>query len=211
MPSPRLGRPRKGEAALRRDLLLDEALRLFAEHGYSAVSLETLARCAHVSLRTIYRQFGGKAQLFGAVVRRISDEFVARLPADVDCPLDAALEKFGQQFLRRILRPEVLKLRAQILAEGGRFPELAAEFYRNGPGRTLARLEEFLSAHQRVGHLSKSMEARSLAGHFLNLLRGPINEFELGMRAPPSEEELRAWVEQAVAVFLRGCQGYALD
>src|SRR5690606_9683517 len=113
------------------------------------------AREAHVSLRTIYQQFGGKAALFGAVIRHLSDEFVASLPLDGDCShsLEQTLVDFGCHYLRRITQPECMCLRAQIQAEAKRFPELAAEFYRNGPERTLFRLAEFLAAQQRNGRL----------------------------------------------------------
>ena len=51
------GRPRKGEELLSRDRLLDTALKLFLEYGYGDLRLETIARDAHVSMRTIYNQF----------------------------------------------------------------------------------------------------------------------------------------------------------
>ena len=73
------GRPRKGEELLSRDRLLDTAFSLFLEYGYGNLSLETIARDARVSMRTIYSQFGGKAGLFGAVIRRCSDQFVTSL------------------------------------------------------------------------------------------------------------------------------------
>lgn len=202
----RCGRPRKGEAAIRRDLLLDQAMQLFAEYGYGSLSLETLAREAHVSLRTIYRHFGGKAQLFGAVIRRLSDEFVASLPlGDLDRPVEEVLVEFGRRFLYRISRPECLLLRAQILAEAHRLPEFAAEFYRNGPELVLRHLSEFFSAHQKSGTLIKT-DCRFLAGQFLAALRGErFQRLQLGLDESPSEEEVGAWARMAVQVFLRGC------
>ncbi len=202
----RCGRPRKGEAAIRRNLLLDQAIQLFAEYGYGSLSLETLAREAHVSLRTIYRHFGGKAELFGAVIRRLSDEFVASLPlGETDRPVEEVLVEFGRKFLYRISRPECLRLRAQILAEAHRFPEFAAGFYRNGPERTLLRLSEFFSAHQKTGTLIET-DCRFLAGQFLDALRGErFQRLQLGLDEPPSEEEVSAWARQAVRLFLRGC------
>lgn len=203
----RFGRPRKGEEALRRDLLLDQAMQLFAEYGYGALSLETIARRARVSLRTIYRQFGGKAQLFGAVIRRISDEFAASLPSEGDLrsPLEEALVEFGRRYLYRITRPECLRLRAQILAEAHRFPEFAAEFYRNGPERTLVHLSKFFAAYQEKGTLIE-IDCRFLAGQFLEALRGErFQKLQLGLEAPPSEEAIEAWARKAVQLFLRGC------
>ncbi len=202
----RSGRPRKGEESARRERLLEQAVQLFAEHGYGNLSLETVAREAHVSLRTIYQQFGGKAELFGAVIRHLSDEFVASLPLDGDPsrPLDQTLVDFGRHYLRRITQPECMRLRAQIQAEAKRFPELAAEFYRNGPERTLLRLAEFLATQQRNGRLI-GMDCQVLAGQFINLLRGELmHRLQLGLEEPPSEPQTEAWAKQAVQLFLHG-------
>jgi len=203
----RSGRPRKGEEATRRDQLLDQAMQLFAEHGYGNLSLETIARKAQVSLRTIYSQFGGKAELFGAVISRVSDEFVASLPLEgaLSRPLEEVLVEFGCFYLGRITRPACTGLRAQIMAEAQRFPEFAAEFYRNGPERTLVRLAEYFAVQQQAGHLVPS-DCRFLAGQFLNAVRGErFHRQQLGLEAPPSEAETEAWVKQVVGHFLHGC------
>ena len=95
------GRPRKGEESLSRDRLLDTALKLFLEHGYGNLSLETIARDARVSMRTIYSQFGGKAGLFGAVIKRCSDPFVTVLSEEsaLEGRPEEALVAFARQFL----------------------------------------------------------------------------------------------------------------
>lgn len=203
----RCGRPRKGEEEIRRNLLLDRAMQLFAEHGYGNLSLETIARTAQVSLRTIYSQFGSKAELFGAVIRRVSDEFVASLPLDspLSRPLEEVLTEFGRIYLDRVNRPGCLRLRTQIMAEAHRFPEFAAEFYRNGPERTLLSLAEFFVAQQQAGQLIEG-DCRFLASQFLNALRGErFQQQQLGLEAPLSEAETDVWVRQVVSYFLRGC------
>ncbi|WP_022948931.1 TetR/AcrR family transcriptional regulator [Methylohalobius crimeensis] len=203
----RSGRPRKGEEEARRDQLLDHAMQLFAEHGYGNLSLETIAREAHVSLRTIYRHFGGKADLFGAVVHRVSDEFVAGLPLEKirSRPMEEVLVDFGRIFLGRIGRPECARLRALILAEAQRFPELAAEFYRNGPERTLRRLSQFFAMQQEAGRVIEA-DSRFLAGQFISALRGEhFQRQQLGLEQPFAETEIDAWVKQVVRHFLYGC------
>jgi TetR/AcrR family transcriptional repressor of mexJK operon len=203
----RCGRPRKGEESTRRDQLLDHALRLFAEHGYGNLSLETIAREARVSLRTIYRYFGGKPELFGAVVRRYSDAFAAALPSDRAplAPLEDALIEFAKEYLYRLTRPDCVRLRAQLMAESCRFPELAAEFYSQGPERTLNRLTRFLSLYQQAGRL-KVIEPAFLAGQFVNALRGErFQRLQLGLDETPGEEDIDAWARQSVGLFLYGC------
>lgn len=203
----RVGRPRKGESAIRRNQLLDHALRLFVERGYGNVSLETIAREARVSLRTIYRQFGGKADLFGAVIRHYSDLLVATLPLDpaLAKPLEETLVEFGKHFLFCLSRPEIVRLRAQLIAEAHHFPELAAEFYEQGPQRTLDRLAQFFAIHQKAGRLI-AVHPTFLAGQFVSALRGErFQRQQLGLETAPTEDEVERWTQQAVALFLRGC------
>lgn len=203
----RLGRPKKGEEALRRDQLLEHAVRLFAEHGYSGLSLETIAREARVSLRTIYRQFGGKGELFGAVVRHYSDLFVATLPDDPARakPLEDSLVDFAREFLFRLTRPEMVRLRTQMLAESHRFPCLAAEFYSQGPERTLRRLARFFAEHQAAGQIV-AVDPDFLAGQFVSCLRGErFQRLQLGLEETPDATEIEDWARRAVGLFLRGC------
>jgi len=203
----RIGRPRKGESAIRRDQLLDHALRLFVERGYGNVSLETIAREARVSLRTIYRHFGGKADLFGAVIRHYSDLLAAALPLEqaLARPLEESLVTFGKHFLFRLSRPEIVRLRAQLIAEAHQFPELASEFYEQGPQRTLNRLAQFFAMHQRAGHVVVA-DPIFLAGQFLSALRGErFQRQQLGLEDAPTEDEIERWTQHAVELFLRGC------
>ena len=47
------GRPKAADVEARNQELIDASCRLFLEHGYTRVSLETIAREARVAVRTI--------------------------------------------------------------------------------------------------------------------------------------------------------------
>lgn len=197
------GRPAKGNESLSRDRLLDAALSLFLEHGYGNLNMETIAKEARVSLRTIYTHFGGKAGLFGALIRRSSDQFVTDL-AEKDEP-EQALEAFARNFLYRITRPDVVRIRAILIAESTRFPDLATHFYQQGPQRTLEVLEQFFAGQQRAGRFVE-MEPRFLAEQFICSLRGErLQQLQLGLAATPDEQEIQSWAQQATHLFLYGC------
>ena len=79
---PQTGRP----AARRRhggapQNLLETAGCLFLRKGYGKVSLEMIAREAHVAVRTIYVKFGGKSGLFNAVIEQRRAAYFATMPA----------------------------------------------------------------------------------------------------------------------------------
>lgn len=61
------GRTPEQLAAERRQRLLDAALALFAERGYSATPIETLCATARVATRHFYEQFDGREALLRAL------------------------------------------------------------------------------------------------------------------------------------------------
>lgn len=63
--------------AERADSLLHEAARLFAERGYSGVSLEDIGSAVGVSGPAVYRHFAGKQALLGAVLVKVSEDLVS--------------------------------------------------------------------------------------------------------------------------------------
>jgi AcrR family transcriptional regulator len=200
------GRPRKGEELLSRDRLLDTAFSLFLEHGYGNLSLETIAREARVSMRTIYSQFSGKAGLFGAVIRRCSDQFVASLSEEhvLERAPEEALTSFGKQFLYSITRPDVVRIRAILIGESLRFPDLATQFYEQGPRRTLDHLAQFFTRQQQAGYFAE-IDTHFLAEQFLSALRSErILKLQLGLEPTPDEAEIDVWVRQAIDLFLHG-------
>jgi len=200
------GRPRKGEELLSRDRLLDTAFSLFLDHGYGNLSLETIAREAQVSMRTIYSQFGGKAGLFGAVIRRCSDQFVTRLSEEhvLERAPEEALTSFAKQFLHSITRPDVVRVRAILIGESLRFPDLATQFYEQGPQRTLDHLTQFFARQQQAGHFA-ARDPHFLADQFLSALRSErFQKLQLGLDPTPDEAEIDIWVRQTIDLFLHG-------
>lgn len=57
--------PREG----RRETIIDEASRLFAERGFHGVQMDEIARLSGVAKGTLYNHFGSKDQLYAAVLR----------------------------------------------------------------------------------------------------------------------------------------------
>jgi AcrR family transcriptional regulator len=55
----------------RRRRILDAAAAVFGENGYSASSIDRVARACGMSRRTIYSLFASKAQLFAELVTRV--------------------------------------------------------------------------------------------------------------------------------------------
>src|SRR5690349_1256246 len=61
---------RAAQALRNRAAILDAAQRQFLDRGYSAATVSSIAREAGVSVETVYKAFGGKAELVGAIYER---------------------------------------------------------------------------------------------------------------------------------------------
>lgn len=62
--------------AERSDAILHAAARLFAERGYTGVSLEEIGAAVGVSGPAVYRHFAGKQALLGAVLVKVSRDLI---------------------------------------------------------------------------------------------------------------------------------------
>lgn len=75
----------------RQAAILHEAARLFAERGFSGVSLEDLGAAVGVSGPALYRHFANKQALLGAILIGVSERLLAggrRVLAEQSAPVD---------------------------------------------------------------------------------------------------------------------------
>lgn len=75
-----------------RGLLLDTALRLFAEQGYGATTMRDIATAAGTSTGLTYRYFRRKEELARALYAQLADELVARA---ADLPPGTVAERYA--------------------------------------------------------------------------------------------------------------------
>jgi AcrR family transcriptional regulator len=67
----------------RRAQLLEVGRQVFAQHGYSAASIEEVARAGDVSKPVVYEHFGGKEGLYAVIVDREMSRLVERIAAEI--------------------------------------------------------------------------------------------------------------------------------
>lgn len=105
-PKCRLGRASPDE---RREHILAVAARVFAEDGYGATSMSTIAARLGGSKATLYKYFPSKELLFEAVIQQRCGEVVAPLQAIAEADgddLEALLVSFGLQFMTALFQPD---------------------------------------------------------------------------------------------------------
>ena len=81
---PKNGAGRRRDAARTRDALIAAGTGLFAEHGYDGVPVATIAAKAKVNKAMINYHFGGKRNLYVAIVSATFSEIVSRVEALAD-------------------------------------------------------------------------------------------------------------------------------
>src|SRR5271170_3734246 len=191
-----------------RQIIYQAARHQFADNGYAATSMETVARGAGVSTKTLYRLIPNKAALFESMVSDRLDRVLADVNlhavdvADIDEGLYAALMACADLALDK----EVVALQRMVLQETGKFPELAGAFYNNGILRTAAALSGWLSTQQKRGLIALD-DAEEAAGMLLGMVAdAPRRAAVFGGLPLPSRAQIEARVRNCVALFLRGCQ-----
>src|SRR5581483_3897813 len=155
-------RSQSERSAATRRALHAAARRLWAEHGYAAVSTPEIARAAGVTRGAMYHQYSDKAKLFVAVLELVEAEVIDRLAAAVAAaeprtPGDA-LRVAADAWLEIASEPEVRQLvlldAPSILGWAG-FREISLRY---GLGMT----EQLLSAAMDAGQM-RPQPARPLA------------------------------------------------
>jgi len=77
---------------LKKELLLQEASKMFEEVGYEQMKVADLAKVAHVSVGTIYAMFASKEGLYLAYIEHQIQEFLVELNEKIDS-IKSAQEK----------------------------------------------------------------------------------------------------------------------
>ncbi len=199
------GRNEAAPLGSKAESILAAAKRAFLANGFGAVSMDTIARDASVSKATVYAHFAGKEELFGAVIGRECERYLASFSAGELDPNDvkASLSVLGRHFLELILSADGIALHRIILGEVTRFPMLGEIFWRAGPERQRVQIEAFLGRAAASGILSFP-DTRLAAEQFISLVRGEIQLRQLlRLEADGCHPGISEVVENAVDTFIR--------
>jgi AcrR family transcriptional regulator len=201
------GRPQARCDEETRAVISDAARSEFAVKGYAATNMESVARRAGVSTKTLYRLMPNKAALFETMITERIDRFasVVRLRACDGSNIKAALREALVVCGELILDGEVIALQRLILADSEKFPEVAETFYHKAIRRTESTLAGWLHAQSERG-LVRIDDAESSAGMLLGMLVfQPQRAVLFGHAPPPDRQQLEQRAEAVAELFLRGC------
>jgi AcrR family transcriptional regulator len=201
------GRPQARSDQETRGIILAAARHEFAASGFAATNMESVARSAGVSTKTLYRLIPNKAALFEAMITERLDRFasVVRLRACEGGDIEAALREALLVCGELILDPEVIALQRMILSETDKFPDIAETFYHKAIIRTQATLASWLQAQHRRGLLVVE-DAEQAAGFLLGMLAfQPQRAVMFGHMPAPTRKAIENRAADCANLFLQGC------
>lgn len=187
----------------------EAAYQLLETKGYSGTTIQALAKLAKVSNETLYRWYGGKTELFKALIDRNTDVVRDALAAQAEDPSLRGLEALralGVVLYGMILGPRAIALNRAAAAdpEGG----LGTAIARGGRQVVGPMIAELILRAVDDGDLPGG-NARERAEMFIALLVGDKQiRRAIGVMAPPTEEEARDNAARAVALLCQ-CAGDA--
>ena len=205
--------PKAALMARKRAVIVDAALKAFLEAGYAEASVNRIAAAAGVSIKTLYRHYESKDELFSAVMQAAcgkppgeSDEEDAPPPNWYALPPAEALPQAGAEYLRRVLSQDQLALYRVVVRDAHRFPELGRRYREVTTTRGAIFIGYLDRWADREGWIVR--DKQTATDVFAALLKaGIFDEAVLGQRQPTDDEivdQARAAAENILVLFRIG-------
>jgi len=200
--------PKAGMMLEKRNMIIEAAGKVFLDSGYAESSMNRIADEAGVSIKTVYRHFENKDDLFVAVIKvaciAFSDE-------DEDLNVEPtwfkeapfkALSIAGLAYIRHVVDKNHVALFRVINRDSHKFPELGKKYHQEVVSPRNQRLLSYLSKWKDECNWA-IIDAEMAANSFAALLRGQIFEDILLGFQSPSDKELVNHVNKTVSLMLQ--------
>jgi len=202
-----VGRPKDAEAAAARDALVAAAAELFSRQGYAATKISALAKKAKVTPAMVHYYFGGKENLAAAVLKEAVEPLITQME-EIDT-LEEWVTAFHDLLLKNRWLPHLMH-REILTAEGHLTEMFQAEYV----PRIVPKWFALMGAEKAAGRLRPEIDEFR---HIIFLIATLVHPFMIAQLRTPfhdgefSDEDLRAFRDDALAMFRRGTapsQGY---
>nr|WP_067296149.1 TetR/AcrR family transcriptional regulator [Marinobacterium profundum] len=184
--------------------ILDAAVELFTERGFSNTSMDQIARQAGVSKQTVYSHFGNKEDLFvGAVGCKCAAHAMTPELFEPHLDLHLQLLDIARQFTALLQSREAIQVLRTCMSEAKTYPQLSRLFYDAGPKRLTSMMSQLLAQLDSLGRL-RVPDTRFAAVQFLKMVQGELQmQLELNTGEPIADSEHQRYLENCVSMFLR--------
>ena len=196
----KMGRPKSVE---KRNKILESASDLLLLNGFSATSMDMVAKQAGVSKQTVYSHYKNKDALFTAVIDKKCREYQMdeEHMRQQDFSAEQILFTVGNQFVQLLMDPGVIAMYRLVIGEVTSNPHVAELFYQAGPQQAMEMLSKFMQSHPDL-NLEKA-SADYWTNAFFNLLKGEFHmRTILGLPYSSTDEERHKEVQKTVGQIL---------
>jgi TetR/AcrR family transcriptional repressor of mexJK operon len=196
--------PRRQQNRLDRERrILEAALKVFAEMGYSGATMDAVATEAGLTKPTLYSYFPSKESLFQGMMLGKRDRMLDVFEHPSPEGMVQDLHTFAWDYADTVMRPDMLSLARLIIGEVQRFPEIGRAYQASGPDHLLRGIMRYLEGQRDAGRLS--FEDAELAAQDLwgLILSAPRTQALYMPDSPPDRATLSRYIDNGLRVFLR--------
>lgn len=144
--------------------ILQGAMQEFLTHGYAGTSMDKVAKTGGVSKATVYSYFQDKEGLFAALIQWLAAEKLVYFPVPETEPA-IALRFIATTLLDQATQEtHFLTFVRLVIAESGRFPQLAQIFVKNLAKPGIERLTQYLASRPELQLADPEATARIFIG-----------------------------------------------
>ncbi len=183
--------------------ILNAAISVFSETGYSDASMDLIAAKAGWTKPTLYQYFPSKSALFEAMMAAPKDAMMLAFGMVSGKDMVDHLYDFAWAYANVVMQPEFLSLARLTIGEAHRFPDIGEDYQQSGPDQVLAGLMQFMETQ----HDSKRLvfdDAELAAEDFWGLiLSAPRNRALHVPTYSASRADLSKYINNGIRVFLK--------
>lgn len=205
--------PKAALMTRKRKQIVDAALKAFLDHGYAESSVNKIADDAGVSIKTLYRHFETKDELFSAVMQAAcssparnandasADQDAETVPSWYSEPPETALVHAGVEYLRHALSEEQLAIYRVVTRDAHRFPELRQSYRKEVVGHQAKLFAAYFDQWQPVMGWALT-DKYAAAAAFGGLLKAPVFDDAVQGGHKPTEDEISRCARRAAEGLL---------
>ncbi len=177
--------------------ILTAAERLFAERGFSGVSMPAIAKASGITAGAIYRHFDSKDDLFFEVIRRTVQS--VPVPGDVSLDEAMALPRAVAMFASERLKL-LRKLSVEMHHASTKHPKVR-KLLQQGIAHDIARIKAGIESAQAAGRIDRALDAGMLASTTMVFVLGMMH-METLLPEKIGDAAWQTFVQDRVAALL---------
>lgn len=155
----------------KRQDILQNALMLFGQKGYTRTTMDDIALQLGVSKSALYQYFNSKEEIFSSLVQESDIRSLLSSLTQIDTSdYASSIQEIGFEFLSMYSEPEKLNLLRAIICESPQFPELGQLIYKGTIDDAHNKVASYLESSEGIREINSKFAARAFLGMLLSFV-----------------------------------------